>query len=118
MDAFLKAVKWFFFIACIIVGIAAMSGVEEHGVKPLMLGVVSMGLAYIMSGPWRSLSKVPMLCSILVVLLMAFLARYMPWLSYFNWHGIAGLNYFLAWTGLVFFAGIPIMTLIFQRYND
>lgn len=117
-DVFFKSLRWFLFIGFMIGGIAAIEQTEVHGIKPLMPAILSFGMAYIMSGPWRKLPRVPMITSILVVAALALAAQYLPGFLYVYLAIRLAWNFYFIWLGLVFVIGMPFMMFIFSKHDD
>jgi hypothetical protein len=117
-ESFLKALRWFLFIACIIAGIAAFNQLEVQGMKVGILVVVSFGGAYIMSKPWRALPPKAMVLSVLGVAALAFMTQYVPgWYTAYTGEP-AYDNFYFIWLGLVLVLGVPFMMWVFERYDE
>jgi hypothetical protein len=117
-ESFLKALRWFIFIACIIAGVAAFNQLEVQGMKVGILVVVSFGGAYIMSKPWRQLPPKAMVLSVLAVAALAALANVLPGL-YLDHYGTRMYdNFYFVWLGLVLVLGVPFMMFVFDRYDE
>lgn len=117
-DLFLKSLRWSIFITFIIGGIGFFIAVQEGTIKPLMLSLLSFGVAYWMSDSWRGLAAKAMILSILWVMFSALLADRLPNLA----RNLAGvdiyLNFYIRWIGLSFFPGIPVMMYIFKKHDN
>ncbi len=118
-EAFLKAIKWYILVGCAIIGTSAFIISDNTGsIKPVMIGVLGFGVVYIMAHFWREFRGKLLLYSILVFIALSFASPYMPYALYilFAANPMA-FNPFYIWGATVGVFGIPIMTLVFYKYD-
>ncbi|GJL85164.1 MAG: hypothetical protein DHS20C02_09390 [Micavibrio sp.] len=118
-ESFFQTLKWFISTAFIIGGIAALSAAERTGsIPPLMLAIFSFGGAYIMSGSWRALPGKAIFISFVFVGLCGVAARYVPGIMRVDFGIRLDINFYYIWLGLVFFIGLPLMTVLFRKMQE
>jgi len=118
-DAFFKSLKWVLSAALIIGGIACISYAESRGsAVPLMLAVFSFGGAYILSSSWRSLPWKAVVLSILFVIGLGVLARYVPDLMWVALGRRVDMDYFMIWVLMAAGLGVPLMTVLFHYFEE
>ncbi len=118
-ESFFQALKWFISVAFIIGGVAGLNAAESAGsVEPLMLAVFSFGGAYILSGSWRALPGKAIVISFLFVGFCGFAARYVPGIMRVDFGVRLDVNFYFIWLGLVFLTGIPLMTVLFDKFDQ
>lgn len=118
-EAFLKALKWYVLVFSVIVGASAFIISDQTGsVKPIMLGVLGFGVAYIMSYFWTEFREKLLFLSILTFVGLSFLAPYAPDALYvlFGYKMIVYNPYYM-WAATVAVLGIPIMWVVFYFYD-
>ncbi len=118
-DAFLKAVKWYVLVACAIIGTSAFMIADQSGsVKPVIIGIVTYGVVYIMSYFWTEFRGKLLLASIVVFVLLTFASPYVPLVMYILFAIPPELfDPYYTWGVTVGALGIPIMVLVFYRYD-
>lgn len=117
-EAFLKALKWYIMVGFCIIGTSAFIIMDKTGsIKPLMIGVMSYGVVYIMTFFWTEFRRRLLLLSIIVFLVFTFASPYVPDLMFvfFNFNP-DGFNPYYTWGGTMVL-GIPFMALIFYKYD-
>ena len=118
-ESFFQALKWFIAVAFIIGGIAGVNEAESVGsVRPLMLAIFSFGGAYIMSGSWQAIAGKAAVISLVFVMFCGVTAHYIPGILYVNFDIRLDMNFYFIWLGLIFFAGIPFVTVLFHKLNE
>ncbi|PCI57038.1 MAG: hypothetical protein COB36_01860 [Alphaproteobacteria bacterium] len=118
-EAFLKALKWYILVGCAIIGTSAFIISENSGsVRPILIGVLSYGVVYIMSFFWKEFRRKLLLLSIIVFLVLSFLSPKIPIWAYilFNYNP-AAFDPYVTWAATVGILGIPIMMFIFKKYD-
>ncbi|MGH1376339.1 MAG: hypothetical protein ACRBCK_08325 [Alphaproteobacteria bacterium] len=118
-EAFLKAVKWYVLVACAITGTSAFIIADKSGsVKPVIFGVVTYGIVYIMSYFWTEFRGKLLLFSILVFIVLTFASSYVPIAMYVLFAMPPELfDPYYTWGATVGVLGVPAMTLVFHRYD-
>ncbi len=119
-EAFLKALKWYILVFCVIVGASAFIVSNNTGsVKPIMLGVLGFGVAYVMSYFWKEFRDKLLLGSILTFVALSFFAPYAADALYIlvGSKALYYANPYFVWAGVVGALGVPIMTAVFYFYD-
>lgn len=124
-EAFLKALKWYILVLFAIIGTSAFIIMDESGsIRPLMVGILSYGIVYIMSYFWKEFRRKLLFLSIMVFLGLTGVAAYMPDILYvlfgvdpltYNLQGDSYDVYYL-WAGTLIIGILP-MTFIFHKYD-
>lgn len=118
-EAFLKAFRWLILAECVVIGTTAfIISNDRDTVAPIIVGVLAYGVVYIMSYFWREFREKILLASFFVFLVLTFASAYVPDVL-FVLLGLprGGYNEFILWGSTVGVLGVPIMTLIFYRYD-
>lgn len=118
-EAFLKALKWYILVGCAIIGTSAFIISDNTGsVRPVLIGILSYGVVYIMSFFWKEFRRKLLLYSIVVFLALSFLSPKMPIIMYilFNYNP-ASFDPYYTWGATVGILGIPIMMFIFKKFD-
>ncbi len=118
-EAFLKACKWLVLVECAIAGTTAFIISDATGsIAPIMIGVLTYGVVYVMSYFWKEFRDKLLLISIGLFLALTYASQYVPVLLYvlFGW-SLIGYNEFLVWAVTVGTVGLPVMTLVFYKYD-
>ena len=118
-EALLKAIKWFILVGSAIIGTSAFIIADNTGsVRPILIGILSYGVVYIMSYFWKEFRRKLLLYSIIVFLALSFLSPKMPLIIYilFGYDQYAYDPYYM-WAATVGILGIPIMMFIFKKYD-
>lgn len=118
-EAFLKACKWLVLVECAIAGTAAFIISDATGsIAPIMIGVLTYGVVYIMSYFWKEFRDKLLLISIGLFLGLTFASTYVPEAMYvFLGWPMEGYNEFYVWGVTVGLVGLPIMTLVFYKLD-
>ena len=118
-EAFLKAVKWYVLVACAIIGTSAFMIADQSGsVKPVILGILTYGVVYIMSYFWTEFRGKLLLLSILVFVALTFLSAYVPLGMYILFaYPMELFDPYYTWGLTVGVVGIPVMMLVFHKYD-
>ncbi len=118
-EGFLKALKWYILVLAAIIGTSAfMISSDTDSVKPVLIGVLSYGVVYIMATFWKEFRDKILLLSAAVFLVISFASPYIPYVLYllFGYDHLAFNQYYTwAWSMAVF--GIPVMTFVFKKYD-
>ncbi len=119
-EALLKAFRWWILAMCAVVGTSAfIISDATNSTKPVIIGILSYGLIYIMSLFWKEFRERVLIMSIAVFLLLSFLSPYVPDAMYVLFGYPQRLfDPYYCWAGLVTAFGIPIMSLVFLKYDD
>ncbi|MGH1377487.1 MAG: hypothetical protein ACRBB3_01575 [Alphaproteobacteria bacterium] len=118
-EAFLKALKWYILVGSAIVGTSAfIIANNSNSVRPVLIGVISYGVVYIMSYFWKEFRDKLLLYSIIVFLVLSFFSAKVPVFLYILFGFPMSLfDPHYTWAGTVAVLGIPIMTYIFNKYD-
>lgn len=118
-ESLLKALKWYILVGCAIVGTSAfIISDNSKSVKPIIIGILSYGVVYIMSYFWKEFRRKLLLYSIIVFLALSFLSPKMPLILYILFgYDRYGYDPYYMWAATVGGFGIPIMTLIFRKFD-
>ena len=118
-EAFLKALKWYVLVICVIVGASAFIISDQTGsIKPVMIGVLGFGVAYVMSYFWSEFREKLLFFSIVVFLGLSFATSYVPDALFILFaYKMPPTNPYFLWAMTTGVAGIPIMTVVFYFYD-
>ena len=118
-EAFLKSLKWYVLAISVIIGASAFIVSNDTGsIKPVMIGIVGFGVAYIMSYFWTEFREKVLFFSIVTFLGLSFLAPSVPDAVYVLFgHRMAPMDPYYLWAMTVAALGIPIMTIVFYFYD-
>lgn len=118
-EAFLKAVKWLVLVQCAIAGTTAFIISNANGsIAPIMVGILSYGVVYVMSYFWKEFRDKLLLISIGLFLALTYASKFVPEAMFvlLGWP-MEGYNEFINWAVTVGLFGVPIMTLAFYKYD-
>lgn len=118
-EAFLKAVKWFVLVECVVAGSTAFIISNKMGsIAPIMIGILAYGVVYVMSYFWKEFRDKLLLISIVLFLGLTYASQYVPAALYiaFGWP-MVGYNEFVVWGATVGIIGLPIMTIAFYKLD-
>lgn len=119
LDGFLKALKWFVIVVFIICGLAAFTIADAHeSIRPVLPGILCFGVAFIMSFKWRDMPGKIIIISVVSVLAVGLATPYAPMLFYLLTGIDIFLNFFVLWVALVFLICVPLMTVVFIKFDD
>ncbi|MGN7438712.1 MAG: hypothetical protein ACTHOO_08720 [Alcanivorax sp.] len=121
-EAFLKALKWYILCLSVIVGAAAFIISNNTGsIKPVMIGILGFGVAYIMSYFWTEFREKVLFLSIVTFIVLSFISPYVPDAIYIlfghRMGPLYGFTEYYIWAGIVGALGIPTMTAVFYFYD-
>lgn len=118
-EAFLKALKWFVLVGFVIAGTAAFQISGETGSnKPIILGVLSYGVVYIMSYFWNEFRGKTLLWSMIIFFVLTFASSYTPDAMFVLFDLDQGyFEKYYTWVGTVGVLGVPAMALVFYKYD-
>ncbi len=104
---------------CAVIGTSAfIISDNTNSTKPVIIGILSYGFIYIMSLFWKEFRERILLMSIGVFLVLSLVAPYLPDAMYVLFGYPQRLfNPYYCWASLVTAAGIPIMSLVFLKYD-
>ncbi len=123
-DIFFRALKTSLLLISIVAGIAFIYMTQEHGIKPSMFIVLSLGLGFVFSKPFRSLPTYSMVSIIVVTLALGFLSKYLPMLMFMAANEFMGMeyyldmNFFIIWCLLLLMPGLPLLMFVFAKFGD
>lgn len=117
-ESLLQAMKWYVLVFFTIIGTSAFIISDKSGsVKPIMVGIISYGIVYIMSYFWREFRRKILLYSILIFMALTIASAYVPMMAYLllnvdpNW-----FDTYYTWAGTMLI-GIPAMVFVFHKYD-
>ena len=118
-ESFLKALRWLVLAQCAVIGTSAFIIADQTGsVRPVMIGVVTYGVIYVMSYFWKDFRKKILLYSIIVFLILSLVSPYIPMVLFVLFGtDMNGYDPFYLWAATVAVIGLPVMTLVF-KYLD
>ncbi len=119
-EAFLKSLKWYVLSLFVIIGAASFIISNNTGsIKPVMVGIIGFGLAYIMSYFWKEFRDKVLFYSVIVFLGLSFLAPNTPDVIYilFGSRIGYGMNEYYLWASTVGVLGVPMMSVVFYFYD-
>ncbi len=118
-EAFLKSIKWLVMAVCAVVGTSAFIISDNTGsIKPVLLGILTYGVIYIMSYFWEEFRGRLLLYSIFVFLGLSFASAYVPEAMHVLFgYPVRLFDPFYVWGITVAGAGLPIMTFVFYKYD-
>jgi len=119
-EAFLKSLKWYLLSLLVIIGAASFIISNNTGsIKPVMVGILGFGFAYIMSFFWTEFRDKVLFFSIITFFGLSFLAPNAPDAIYVLFGSRAGysINEYYLWALTVGFLGTPIMSVVFYIYD-
>ncbi len=117
--SFVKALKWFLVVVLVIAGIGLLHTADQaKSMKLILPAILCLGAAFVAGTMWKDLRKRILFISIVLVLGLAYAAQYFDTLVYIALAKDIETNYFMAWSALVFAAGVPFMTAAFYKYGD
>lgn len=123
-EAFLKALKWYILVLFAVIGTSAFMIMDKSGsIRPLMVGILSYGVVYIMSYFWKEFRRKLLFMSIMVFLGLTGVAAYMPDILYI-FFGVDPLSFdmedsydiYYLWAGTMMIGIFPMM-FIFHKYD-
>lgn len=119
-EYFLQACKWYVLALCAVVGTSAFIISDDTGsIKPVMIGVLSYGVIYIMSIFWTEFRGKVLLFSFLTFLGISIASPYIPTALYILFgYTTTAFNEYALWAAAMGVIGIPIMTIVFRKYGD
>lgn len=118
-EAFLKACKWLVLVECVVAGSTAFIISDATGsIAPIMIGILTYGVVYIMSYFWKEFRDKLLLISIGLFLVLTYASLYIPELLYiaFGWP-LVGYNEFIIWGATVGIVGFPFMMIAFYKLD-
>lgn len=118
-ESFYKALKWYFVVIFMVVGATCFMIADETGdFKLTFVGVMAFGVVYVLSSFWQDMDTKIFLISAVLFLGLAQVSGILPRYLYF-YTGIDLRDYssYFIWAVLEGVVGIPIMTLVFKRYD-
>ncbi len=119
-EAFLKSLKWYLLSLFVIVGAASFIISNNTGsIKPVMVGILGFGFAYIMSYFWTEFRDKVLFFSIITFFGLSFLSPNAPDAIYVLFGSRAGysMNEYYLWAMTVGSLGVPIMSIVFYIYD-
>ena len=121
-EAFLKSLKWYFLCLAVIVGATAFIISNNTGsVKPIMLGILGFGVAYIMSYFWNEFREKVLFLSIVTFIGLSYFSTFVPDTLYilfgYKMGPLYGYTEYYLWAGTVGLLGVPVMTAVFYFYD-
>lgn len=117
-EAFMKSLKWYFLTLALILGSTCLMISQETGsVRPIIVAVFGYGTAYVMASFWKDFRGRLLFVSLLVFLMISIISAYMPMILYVLFNIDAEINKYLLWALCTGGLGVPIMTLVFRKYD-
>lgn len=118
-DLFLKSVRWLIVVLFVIGGIGLLHfGDQLDSIKPVLPGLVSLGIAYILGTAWKDLRRKLLFITLVLVVGLAYSAQFVDTGIYILTGKLYDINYFVAWAGLCLIPGFPVMMFMFYKYGD
>lgn len=122
-EAFLKAIRWYFIAACVVIGTSCFILADKYDtIKPVGVSILAYGTVYIMTAFWKDVRGKLLAANIAVFFLLTLLSNYIYDVLYV-FFGLQtselGMlaNPYLMWGIVVGVVGIPIMAIIFFFYE-
>lgn len=122
-DAILKAIRWYFIAASVVLGTSCFILAERwDSVKPIGITVLAFGFVYIMTAFWKDVRGKLLAGNIAVFFLLTLLAGYAHTILYILFGlqksdlGMLG-DQFIMWGVVEAAIGIPVMTIVFWMYD-
>ena len=82
-------------------------------------GIVALGMCLLLGGVWKSLSKQGLFISIVFAIGLFVAAKMVPYDLAYRYLGIEyALKPYEVWIAINFFIGIPVMTFIFNKFEE
>ncbi len=119
-EAFLKSLKWYLLSLFVIIGAASFIISNNTGsIKPVMVGVIGFGFAYIMSYFWTEFRDKVLFFSIITFFGLSFFTPNSADAIYILFGSRAGygMNEYYLWAMTVGSLGVPIMSIVFYIYD-
>lgn len=115
----LRAFKWYVLALFVVVGTSAFLIAEEKDtVKPMLIGVLGLGAAYIMSAFWKDFRDKVLLASIVVFFGVAIINPYVLDIIYVLTGRVLEIDKYVLWALMNGIIGIPVMFFVFRRWGD
>lgn len=124
-ETLLKSFKWCVLCLAMIMGTTAFMIASDTGSpKPVMLGVLSYGLVYIMTTFWKEFRGKLLLLSVSIFLALSFAVPYIATAAYILFgyalppiETLSTIEQFYLWAGTVISLGWPLIFIVFWKYD-
>lgn len=118
-ESFLQSLKWYILALSIVIGTSAFIISEKTGsMKPLMLGLLGYGVAYIMSSFWKNFRNRVLFGSIVVFTGLSLFSPFATDMLYVLFGFRVDLDPYVTWALVEAVFGIPLMMLVFFYWDD
>ncbi|MCB1782750.1 MAG: hypothetical protein KDI13_02030 [Alphaproteobacteria bacterium] len=118
-ELFLKSLKWYVLALCVVIGTSAFSIADEmKSIKPVIIGIFSYGLAYILSAFWKDFKNRLLLAAIVVFFGIAIITPYLKVIIYILTGWTWDINPYALWAVATGVIGVPVMMFVCRRFDD
>lgn len=114
---FTKALKWFIFMLCLIVGFRFIVYMQHFGAPWAMPTLLCFGGMYLLSSVWTGLPAKALIISVWLVIGFAGLGHIIDNLIFLVGGWRYDIGFFTGWGLVSFFVGIPVMMWVYHVYD-
>lgn len=118
-ELLLKSFKWSLIALFVVIGFSAfMIADRTDSVKPIMIGILSFGIVYVLSIYFKNFRGKLLFWSVAVFVALTVASNYVPLGFYilFGWNP-SYFDPYITWAGTVLLGGMPIMMPVFKKFD-
>lgn len=118
-ELFLRTLRWLIVVLFTIAGIGCLNLADTQDIiKPVLPGIVCLGAAFVLGTAWKDLRRKILFITIVLVVGLAWVAQYLPDLTFVIFGEPVFVNYFVGWASLTIIVGFPAMMVFFHKFAD